>query len=261
MNNPKIFIKRIMQSSGLQFAKNNQNVNCTESFSNNFAPDFSQDDVESILDVQPYTMTSPERIFALIHAVKYVVKNNICGDIVECGVWKGGSMMAVARTLTQLKDDSRHLYLFDTFEGMTEPTNKDIDFTGSEASNLLEHSLKEDETSVWCYAPLESVKKLLQNVGYDNQKIHFVKGKVEDTLPNQAPQNISVLRLDTDWYESTRHELINLFPRLTVGGVIIIDDYGHWKGSRLATDEYIQQNNIKLLLNRIDQTGRIGIKL
>lgn len=206
-------------------------------------------------------MTSPERIFALIQSVKYIVQNNIFGDIVECGVWRGGSMMAVARTLTHLKDDKRHLYLFDTFEGMTEPTEKDIDFRGLYASTRFDNSVKEDQTSSWCYASLNSVKNVLQSIGYDNQKIHFIKGKVEETLPDKAPQSISLLRLDTDWYESTRHELIHLFPRLSVGGVIIIDDYGFWRGSRLATDEYIHQNNLRLLLNRIDDTGRIGVKL
>lgn len=170
-------------------------------------------------------------------------------------------MMAVARTLTQLKDDKRHLYLFDTFEGMTEPSNKDIDFTGDHASKLLEKSHKEDENSLWCYASLELVKEVFKNVEYDDHKIHFVKGRVEETLPDKAPKNIALIRLDTDWYESTRHELIHLFPRLSTGGVIIIDDYGYWQGSRLATDEYIQQNNIQVLLNRIDETGRIGVKL
>lgn len=144
---------------------------------------------------------------------------------------------------------------------MTEPTNKDINFAGVDASILLDNSVKEDETSLWCYASLESVKKVLQTVGYEQQKIHIIKGRVEDTLPDKAPQNISLLRLDTDWYESTRHELIHLFPRLSVGGVIIIDDYGYWKGARLATDEYIYQNNVRILLNRIDETGRIGVKL
>jgi O-methyltransferase len=80
-------------------------------------------------------------------------------------------------------------------------------------------------------------------------------------LPEFAPECISLLRLDTDWYESTRHELIHLFSRISKGGVIIIDDYGHWKGAREAVDEYIRENNIKILLNRIDYTGRIGVKI
>jgi O-methyltransferase len=249
--------------SKLIFKKKNQHPNQPSHLiiEKKFPPDFSQDYIETILAVQPYTMTSPERIFSLVEAVKYIVNNNIQGDIVECGVWKGGSMLAVAQSLAKLGDTSRHLYLFDTFEGMTEPTNKDIDFSGASASSLLEKDKKEDENSIWCYAPLESVKKTLQNASYDNHKLHFIKGKVENTIPYQAPERIAILRLDTDWYESTRHELIHLFPRLSAGGVIIIDDYGHWQGARQATDEYIHQNNIKILLNRIDETGRIGVKL
>jgi len=224
-------------------------------------PDFDQTVIDIILDVKPYTLTSPERIFALFEAVKYLVTNEIPGDIVECGVWKGGSMMAVARTLVHLGDTSRNLYLFDTFDGMAVPSEKDVSITGVPASTMLKNSDKEDKASVWCYSPLEEVQKAVNSVGYSNDKIHFIKGKVEETLPVKAPQTISLLRLDTDWYESTHHELVHLFPRLSPGGVIIIDDYGHWKGARQAVDEYIQENQIKLLLNRIDYTGRIGVVL
>ncbi|BAU11550.1 macrocin-O-methyltransferase domain protein [Leptolyngbya sp. NIES-3755] len=226
-----------------------------------FPPDFDEEAIEIIQAVQPYTMTSIERIFSLIHAVRYVVQHNIKGDIVECGVWKGGSMLAIAKTLAQLNDYSRDLYLFDTFEGMTPPTEKDVIYNGEVASTLLENSTKTDENSIWCYAPLESVKATLNTAQYDSEKLHFIQGSVEETLPEQAPATISILRLDTDWYESTRHELVHLFPRVSVGGVIIIDDYGYWQGSRLATDEYLKQNNIKLFLSRIDDSGRIGIKL
>lgn len=224
-----------------------------------FPPDFDSVTIETILNVVSFTLTSPERIFALCEAVKYIIMHDIPGDIVECGVWKGGSMMAVARTLVQLQNNHRNLYLFDTFEGMTPPSSKDISFTGALASNMLDHALKGGQDSVWCCASLEEVKRTVTSTGYDSKKIHFVKGKVEDTLPNQAPHTIALLRLDTDWYESTRQELIHLFPRLSPGGVIIIDDYGHWQGARQAVDEYLQEHKIKILLNRIDYTGRIGI--
>jgi hypothetical protein len=91
--------------------------------------------------------------------------------------------------------------------------------------------------------------------------VRLVKGKVEDTVPKNAPEKIALLRLDTDWYESTRHELVHLFPRLLPGGVLIIDDYGHWQGARKAVDEYIAGNQVKILLNRVDYTGRIGVKI
>jgi hypothetical protein len=167
--------------------------------------------------------------------------------------------MVVAHTLANI-GASRRLHLFDTFEGMSEPTDVDKDLRGQVASDFL--ATEDKNTSmIWAYCPLEEVKKNLRGTGYDQSQVLFVKGKVEDTIPSQAPAQISLLRLDTDWYESTYHELVHLYPRLSVGGVLIIDDYGHWEGARRAVDQYLAERNLKLLLNRIDYTGRIGVKL
>jgi hypothetical protein len=223
--------------------------------------DFTQEHIDLIQYVQPYTMTSAERIFALVEATKYVVKSKIAGDIVECGVWKGGSIMAVAKTLVGLRCFEKELYLFDTFEGMTKPSLVDVSRKGEKAAEEFQKRQLSETSSEWCYAGLEEVREAVCDSGYDLAKIHFVKGKVEDTIPEKAPDCISLLRLDTDWYESTKHELIHLFPRLSKGGVIIIDDYGYWLGARKATDEYLNENNVSLLLNRIDASGRIGVKL
>ena len=217
--------------------------------------------VETIEAVRSYTMTSAQRIAALCEATAYVVDNAIPGDIVECGVWKGGSMMAVARTLLRLEGPRRHLYMFDTFEGMPPPSDKDLSGDGQTATDLLAAADKSDPTSIWCVAPLEGVRETIGSVGYDASMLHFVKGRVEDTLPEQAPDQIALLRLDTDWYESTRHELEHLFPRLAVGGVLIIDDYGHWQGARRAVDEYISKHRVPLLLQRIDYSGRRAVKV
>ena len=218
--------------------------------------DFGREEIAIIRAVQPFTMTSPERIFALIHAIRYIQKRAIPGSIVECGVWKGGSMAATARALLEKNDVSRDLYLFDTFQGMTDPTSKDVDYSGVSASQVL----MGDPGFKCANAPLAEVKKLLYATGYPSERIHFIPGRVEDTIPASAPASIALLRLDTDWYESTKYELIHLFPRLATGGVLIIDDYGHWRGSSLACDEYFEQNRIPLLLNRIDYTGRIALK-
>jgi O-methyltransferase len=217
--------------------------------------------IEIYKKVKPYTMTSPERVFSLCEAVKYLHEKNIEGDIVECGVWKGGSIMAVAETLLRSGDSSRNLYLFDTFEGMAPPTDKDVDIAGVTAESLLEQSDKMKDESVWCCASLEMVKSAVNSIGYPSEKIHFVKGMVEQTIPLNAPDKIALLRLDTDWYESTKHEMEHLFPRLSIGGVLIIDDYGHWQGARKAVDEYLERNKVKILLNRIDYTGRIAVKV
>jgi hypothetical protein len=97
-------------------------------------------------------------------------------------------------------------------------------------------------------------------VGYPEERIHFVPGRVEETLPQNAPKDIALLRLDTDWYASTKHELQHLYPRLVPGGVLIVDDYGYWQGARQAVDEYLSENGLALLLNRIDHTARIAVK-
>lgn len=220
-------------------------------------PDFGAEDLEIIREVRPWTMTSVERIYALIQAVRYITKNAVAGAIVECGVWKGGSMAAVARTLFELNDFTRDLYLFDTFAGMTPPTDADLDYEGRQASEVLAR----DIGSKCADAPLDQVKNVLYATGYPSKKINFVQGKVEETIPLHAPDLISLLRLDTDWFASTKHELDHLFPRLSRAGVILIDDYGHWKGSRRACDEYFAQNRIPILLHRIDYTGRIAVKL
>lgn len=215
---------------------------------------------EIVRRVLPYTMTSAARVVALCDAVRYLVENRIPGDIVECGVWKGGSMMAVAQVLTSLGETERHLYLFDTFEGMTAPSSEDVAADGRSAQALMASSDPADPRSVWCVAPLEGVKAALAGTGYDFARMHFVKGRVEDTVPGQAPDRIALLRLDTDWYESTRHELEHLYPRLAPGGVLVLDDYGHWQGARKAVDEYIRTHRLPLFLHRIDYTGRCAVK-
>jgi O-methyltransferase len=223
-----------------------------------FPIDFDEADVELCTRVAPYTMTTPPRIFALARAVEYVVAAEIPGTIVECGVWRGGSMMAVALTLLRLGVTDRDLYLFDTFEGMTEPGEEDVRHTGERAADLLTEESRDSHH--WGHAPLDGVREALFSVGYPEARLHFVSGPVEETLPAQAPEEIALLRLDTDWYASTKHELVHLFPRLAREGVLIVDDYGYWQGARRAVDEYIAANDARLLLNRIDYSGRIAVK-
>jgi hypothetical protein len=225
--------------------------------------DFRQAEIDLCREVASYTMTSPEAIHALAEAVRYVVSNGIPGAIVECGVWKGGSMMAVARTLLGLGRTDIELYLFDTFEGMTEPTNKDVSrLTGETAAALLARESEKEGSMLWARAPVEEVQRAMCLVSYPAAKIHFVRGRVEETIPEQAPERIALLRLDTDWYESTTHELAHLYPRLNAGGVLILDDYGWWRGAAEATDEYFRQNPPAPLLVRIDDGGRrVAVKL
>ena len=113
----------------------------------------------------------------------------------------------------------------------------------------------------WSYASIEEVQRNMWSTGYPKERMHFVKGPVESTIPEHAPEQIALLRLDTDFYESTRHELEHLFPRLVKGGVLILDDYGHWEGQRAAVDEYCKKKGIHLLLTRVDYTGRVAVKV
>ena len=225
-----------------------------------YPPDFSPELIATIESVEYATMTSRERIAAVCEAAAYVTRNRVEGAWVECGVWRGGSTMAAALTLKRLGDTARELYLCDTFAGMTEPTDADggLEHDAAATRSYWEQTRREDGTSGWTLATLPDVQANMSATGYPAERVHFVEGPVEQTLPGQAPEQIAILRLDTDWYESTRHELEVLEPRLVPGGVLIIDDYGAWSGARRAVDEYFEDKPI--LLARIDYTGRIAIK-
>ncbi len=222
-----------------------------------FPPDFDDRTIRIVNRVNEFTMTGPERLQAFIYAVRYVVENGIQGSIVECGVWRGGSMMAAALTLKELGDESRDLYLYDTYEGMSAPTEAD----GQNAIATFAQRKLSADTSDWCRSPREEVEQNLVGTGYPREKLHFIQGKVEDSLPAYAPVGpIAILRLDTDWYESTRQELLHLYPKLVSRGVLIIDDYDTWQGSRAAVDEFLAAEKPCLLLNRIDFAARIAVK-
>jgi O-methyltransferase len=207
--------------------------------------------------VRPWTMTSPEKLFALVVAVRYVVDGAIPGDIVECGVWRGGSMQAIARLLAARDVTDRDLHLFDTFEGMPPPTEDDVRRGGPPAAELL--ATRPRTANVWAIADLEDVKAGMAQVAYPPERIHYHPGLVEDTIPAGAPEQIALLRLDTDWYASTKHELQHLYDRVPSGGVVIIDDYDYWDGSRKAVDEFIAQTGARLLLVPM-ASGRIAVK-
>ena len=151
--------------------------------------------------VEPYTMTSIERVITLIRATKHA--SQLDGEFVECGVWQGGSMMDVALTLLNLGHQDRLLRLYDTFEGMTPPTEKDVRYDGVHVSTLMESC--DRHAWIWADAGLDVVKKNLASTTYPATNVKYIKGRVEETIPRDIPDKISLLRLDTDWYESTKH--------------------------------------------------------
>jgi O-methyltransferase len=228
--------------------------------------EYDDDLVDTIKFVRRHTLSSAQRVAALCDSVEYISRHGIEGDFAECGVWKGGSMMATALTLKRLGDTDRDLYLYDTYSGMAEPTEEDTPSPYDGYSPYKRWKRNKDKSGVddggsgWAAISLESVREAMLSTGYPAERIHLVKGLVEDTIPAHSPDNLALLRLDTDWYASTKHELEQLYPRLAEGGVLIVDDYGHYEGARKAVDEYFEGTGQRVLLNRIDYTGRIAIK-
>jgi len=204
------------------------------------------------------SMTSNERLYATIMACKYAEDQNITGDFVECGVWRGGNSILAAGIFTA----HRKILLFDTFDGMTEPTDIDHTTFGKTSAKEKFNQRIQNGEEKWCYSSLDEVKDNFAKAGLLSDRVKFVKGDVLKTLEdeNNLPEKISVLRLDTDWYESTKKELEVLYPRLSIGGIIMIDDYGHWAGAKKAVDEYFEQHGGRPFLQYIDRTGRVGIK-
>jgi hypothetical protein len=217
--------------------------------------DFTDEQQALCADVQMYTQTSRERIVTLADAVEYVIRREILGDFVECGVWLGGSSMVIAKTLLRLGISDRRIWLYDTFGAMPQPEEHERTINRDFAGRLPEPATSDVPHGAY----LPAVRANMESTGYPPHLISYVCGLVEETIPNQVPAEIGLLRLDTDWYSSTSHELEHLYPRVPTGGVLIVDDYGHYHGARKAVDEYFEHSPI--LLTRVDYTGRIGVKL
>lgn len=205
---------------------------------------------------KPHMGTSWTRQYALYIAIKEIIKNKIPGDFVECGVWKGGSALFMALMLEKYEPNSkRKIWLYDTYTGMTQPNEFDIKFNGANAIKIYNEKKKEGYVD-WVYSSLEDVKKVMSLSKYKN--LEFIKGDVLETIPKIAPKKIALLRLDTDFYESTKHELEHLYPRLQKKGYLIIDDYNSWKGATKAVDDYFSSSDVQF--ETIRKTGLIGVK-
>jgi O-methyltransferase len=217
-----------------------------------------QDLVKLIFDKQ-YSMTTINNLFATALACKYIINNGINGDFVECGTYRGGHAL-LAAGIFKLHNQTRKVWIYDTFEGMTQPEEIDVEVkTGLIAAHFYELNRKDSITN-WCYASEQEVRNNFKEMDLLNDNIRLIKGDVCLTLLNSAklPNKISILRLDTDWYSSTKVELEVLYPLLTHSGILIVDDYGWWAGSKLATDEYFKNNVV--FMNYIDQGARIWVK-
>ena len=205
------------------------------------------------------TMIPWQGLYAAYSAAKHIALNNIPGAIVECGVWKGGCMAIMAETLAQHGSAERDFYLYDTYAGMAEPGEEDAHITGEIHARDLYQDNKKDTHVDWCYGPYEEVDALTKALPCPKAKFYLIKGLVEETIPATLPEKIALLRLDTDWYESTLHELNHMFPLLSEGGFLLVDDYGSWAGSKKAVDEYFAKHHLQrsMFLNAVHGHGSV----
>ncbi len=194
--------------------------------------------------VRPNTMTSSGKVYELDQSLEKVVSENIPGDYIECGTYRGGLAALMLDNILYNNLDKK-LWVYDTFQGMSEPSTVDVSTKNENAVSTF-NATKNTTTGYadWCKATIDIVQSTLSLVdnSYED-RANLIIGKVEDTLRHEIniPQKISLMRLDTDWYESTKIELEKFYHRLSIGGIIIIDDYRLWQGQKLAVDEFFDK--------------------
>jgi hypothetical protein len=200
-------------------------------------------------EVHDFTQLSIEPMWSLYEAVRYLVARDIKGDFVECGVFFGGASMLIAKTLLSLGSTSRKLWLYDSFQGFVgEQAKDDVTWYGDSINTR--------------FPDFDGIARgNIVSTGYPPENLLLVKGDVEKTAPDNENGDIALLRLDTDTYHSTKAELTHFYPKLAIGGILIIDDYGHAFGARRAVDEYFAERSRRLLLNRVNFTNRLAVKL
>ena len=213
--------------------------------------EFTEDEWNMLNVCKPYTMTSGERLLHTFRTIKELDKEKIEGAIVECGVYKGGQIISAWLGNTKSK---RQFWLYDTFEGMTSPTEDDYRINADGSYGFAHQSTKaKNGYDQWCRAELNEVVENINPFIPQNQT-KYVVGDVCKTLdnPGNVPTNIALLRLDTDWYESTYKELQVLWPKLSIGGICVIDDYNSWQGSKKAFHDVFGDT---MKIHTIDQTA------
>jgi O-methyltransferase len=196
--------------------------------------------------VRPYTLLSYGRLKGIYTGVRDVLRRDVNGDAVECGAARGGSA-ALMGLILKKSAPGRRLWVLDTFEGLPPPTEGDPDYDKAVGKTGA------------CKGELAEVEELFLNFGVADIAT-CVKGLFQDTLPLAEIGPIAFLHLDGDWYESTKVCLDRLYDKVTPGGVIQIDDYGHWAGARKALHEFFDTRGIRVKLKYLDYTGRQFVK-
>jgi O-methyltransferase len=190
--------------------------------------------------VRGYTAVFVPRLVALYKLSEEINQRSLPGDIVECGVYNGGSAAIMASHCERSPVD-RNVWLFDSFEGLPKPTDKDGD--------------KAPAYEGWCHGDLSKVKKVLRKLRIPESRIHIIKGWFQDTFPSVQIRDIAILHIDADWYESVKLCLEKFYDSVQAGGYIVLDDYGDWEGCRIATDEFLKKRALDVKLIQVDYTG------
>jgi hypothetical protein len=203
--------------------------------------------------IRKNTMVTPKRLNNVYDLTEKIITENINGDLVECGVWKGGCVAIMAYVQKKHKSYKK-IWMFDSFEGLPEPTEEDGENAKIYAKNKNKGNLRSIKK---CVGPLEDVKAIFKKLDLNWSQAVVKRGWFQETLPNANKElkEISLLRLDGDWYESTKICLDQLYTKVSKGGYIIIDDYYHWEGARKAIDEFLQKQKIKAKIIKIDNDG------
>jgi O-methyltransferase len=218
----------------------------------------------SIFRVLPNTMVSAPRLMNAFDTAVSVEREELEGSIVECGVWAGGAIGLMADVSKRHGNRHRMFHLFDSFEGLPQPSVFDADVLGAftDEHPELEPDSGQDSTSLVaigaCEAPLEEVHTLFFDVlRIDRRQVVIHKGWFQDTVPTAAESvgPIALLRIDGDWYESTKTCLDYLYDQVIDGGFVIIDDYGTFVGCAKAVDEFLESRGVEVDLVPIDEEG------
>ena len=207
---------------------------------------------EEILKIcAPFTMTTILRQKQTLESVQYIIENTIEGDLIELGVWKGGSIMIMIYKLLQLGITNRHIHLYDTFNGMTQPSINDVDVHGAKAIDISRYI----DLDKWCLSPYDEVYNNIKSTNYPMEYIHFHIGDIMNVQINDIPKQIALLRIDNDWYELHKFELPLFEPNVTQKGIITSDDYSYWSGCKKAIDDYLINKYGTYNIIQIDDCG------
>lgn len=202
--------------------------------------------LKNILLKEKFTMIGDKRLNNIQFCVENVLKNNIAGDLIETGVWEGGATILMRAILKVNGDTNRKVWVADSFQGLPKPNISlyPADVAWQKIGELSYLSVS-----------LDKVKSNFAHFGLLDSQVIFLKGWFKDSLPTAPIEKLAVLRLDGDLYESTIDALIHLYPKLSIGGYIIIDDYGHWPSCAQAINDYRKLHNIDDVMEKIDYTG------